>query len=232
MDQAMESRDSSGPYLASETASLPGKTKNMVPEWWNSWQRRNRGNMALLNTPMWIAARLLEEEPAVSIGLLWIWTHPSKLNEATHQRVQEINQMVDQEAITTLENLQTQKYVHLAGKTGKLTMGLQLGVPRLAGKIGVAALLDSSCNGSSINHHFVKRNNIPMRKVENPVWVLNANGTENKHGYITEYVTLQVQIDEHSEKLDFTVTQLNTTNVYLGLEWLRWHNPFVNWKTG
>jgi hypothetical protein len=180
MDQTMESRDSSGPYLASETASLPMKTKNMAPEWRNSWQRRNRGNMALLNTLMWIMARLLEEEPAVSIGLLRIWTHPSKMNEATHQRVQEINRMADQEAIAMLENLQTQKYVHLAGKTGKLTMGLQLGVPGFARKIGVAALLDSGCDGSSIDHCFVKRNNIPTRKVANPARVLNADGTENK----------------------------------------------------
>jgi hypothetical protein len=111
-------------------------------------------------------------------------------------------------------------------------VGLQLGVPRLAGKIGIAALLDSGCDWSSIDHHFVKRNNSPTRKVANPARVLDANGTENKHGYITEYVTLQVQIDGHSEKLDFAVTQLNTANVYLGLEWLRRHNPFVNWKTG
>jgi hypothetical protein len=69
-DQAMESSDSSGPYLTSDTVSLPRKTENIVPEWWNSWQRRNRGNMALLNTPMWIATRLLEEKLTVLIGLL------------------------------------------------------------------------------------------------------------------------------------------------------------------
>jgi hypothetical protein len=68
--------------------------------------------------------------------------------------------------------------------------------------------------------------------VASPARVLNANGIENKHGYITEYVTLQVKIDEHSEKLDFAVTQLNTANDYLGLEWLKQHNPFVNWRTG
>jgi hypothetical protein len=124
--------------------------------------------MALLNTPMWIATRLLEEEPTVSIGLLRIWMHPSKLNEATHQRVQKINWMADQEAIATLENLQSQKYICLAGKTGKLTMGLQLGVPGLSRKIGIAALLDSGCDGLSINHHFVRRNKIPTRKVANP----------------------------------------------------------------
>jgi hypothetical protein len=47
-----------------------------------------------------------------------------------------------------------------------------------------------------------------------------------------KYVTLQVEIDEHSEKLNFAVTQLNTANIYLGLEWLKWHNPFVNWRMG
>jgi hypothetical protein len=92
--------------------------------------------------------------------------------------------MADQEAITMLENLQNQKYVCLAGKTGKLTMGLQLGVPRLEGKIGIAALLDSGCDGLAIDHHFVRRNNIPTRKVANQVQVLNADGTENKHGYM------------------------------------------------
>jgi hypothetical protein len=90
-DQEMESRDSSGPYPAPKAVGLPRKTEDMVPEWQNSWQRRNRGNMAMLNTPMWITTRLLEEELTVSIGLLQIWMHPSKLNEATHQRVQEIN---------------------------------------------------------------------------------------------------------------------------------------------
>jgi hypothetical protein len=33
MDQAMESRDSSGPYLTPEAASLPRKTENIAPEW-------------------------------------------------------------------------------------------------------------------------------------------------------------------------------------------------------
>jgi hypothetical protein len=92
--------------------------------------------------------------------------------------------MADQEAIATLENLQSQKYVRLAGKTGKVTMGLQLGVPGLAGKIGVAALLDSGWDVLTIDHHFVRRNKIPTRKVANPVWVLNADGTENKQRYM------------------------------------------------
>jgi hypothetical protein len=156
-DQEIESRDSSGPYPTSEAVGSPGKTKDMAPE---------RTEKIWHCQIHWCGmARLLEEELTASIGLLCIWTHPSKLNEATHQKVQEIDQMVDQEAIATLENLQNQKYVQLAGKTGKLTVGLQLGFPGLVRKIGVATLLDNGCDGSSVDHHFVKRNKIQTKKV-------------------------------------------------------------------
>jgi hypothetical protein len=57
---------------------LPRKTKDIAPEWQNSWGRRNRGKMVLLNTPMWIAARLMEEELAVSIGLLHLMDTPTQ----------------------------------------------------------------------------------------------------------------------------------------------------------
>src|SRR6266852_6304653 len=179
--------------------------------------------MATLNMPMWIATRLLEEEPVVSIRLLKIWTHPSKIKEVTHQRVQEINQMSDQEAVAKLDDMQQSKYVKLAGNNGKLTVGIQLSTPGCLKKINIAALLDSGCDGSSIDHRFVQRNNIPTRKV------FNANRTENKHGKIEEYIVLRVQIDKHVEELEFAVTQLNAANVFLGLDWLKCHNPLVNW---
>src|SRR6266849_3464162 len=188
--------------------------------------------MATPNTLMWIATRLLEEEPAMSIGLLKIWTHPYKLKEATHQRVQEINRMSYQEVFAKLDDMQQPKYVKLAGNSGKLTVGIQLSTPGCPKKINVAALLDSGCDGLSIDHFFVLRNKILTRQVQNPMKVTNADGTENRHGMIKEYVILRVQIDEHVEELEFAVTQLNSANVFLGLDWLKHHNPLVNWNTG
>src|SRR6266849_2825081 len=188
--------------------------------------------MATPNTLMWIATRLLEEEPAVLIGLLKIWTHLSKIKEATHQRVQEMNRMLDREVVIKLDDMQQPKYVKLAGDVGKLTMGIQLSTPGHPEKINVAALLDSGCDGSSIDHRFILRNKIPTRQVQNPMKVTNADGMENKHGMIKEYVILRVQIDEHVEELEFAVTQLNSMNIFLGLDWLRHHNPLVNWNIG
>src|SRR5712692_6970329 len=140
--------------------------------------------------------------------------------------------MSDQEAVAKLDDMQQSKYVKLAGNIGKLTMGIQLSTPGCPEKINVAALLDSRCDGSSIDHCFVLRNKIPTRKGQNPMKVTNADGMENKHGMIKEYVILRVQIDEHVEELDFAVMQLNSANVFLGLDWLRHHNPLVNWNMG
>src|SRR6266852_3736458 len=138
-----------------------------------------------------------------------------KLKEATHQRVQEINRMSDQEVIAKLDDMQQPKYVKLAGDVGKLTMGIQLSTPGRPEKINVAALLDSGCNGSSIDHRFMLRNKIPTRQVQNLMKVTNADGTENKHGMIKEYVILRVQIDEHIKELEFAVMQLNSANIFL-----------------
>src|SRR5713101_4185353 len=129
--------------------------------------------------------------------------------------------MSDQEVIAKLDDMQQSKYVKLAGNIGKLTVGIQLSTPSLPEKINIAALLDGRCDGSSIDHHFVLRNKILTRQVQNSMKVTNADGMENKHGMIKEYVILRVQIDEHVEELEFAVTQLNSANIFLGLDWLR-----------
>src|SRR6266852_7165284 len=128
--------------------------------------------------------------------------------------------MSDREVVAKLDDMQQPKYVKLAGNIGKLTMGIQLSTPSCPEKINIAALLDSRCDGSSIDHCFVLRNKIPTRQVQNLMKVTNADGTENKHGMIKEYVILRVQIDKHIEELEFAVTQLNSTNIFLGLDWL------------
>ncbi len=59
----------------------------------------------------------------------------------------------------------------------------------------------------------------------------NANGTRNAGGDITEFVELQMTIGGHAERIDLAVTNLGKKDVYLGHNWLKHHNPSVNWKT-
>ena len=61
--------------------------------------------------------------------------------------------------------------------------------------------------------------------------VHNADGTLNKNRFITDYVFLRLSVGNHTEQLEFTVADLETHNLFIGHEWLKLHNPNINWKT-
>ncbi|SJL13524.1 uncharacterized protein ARMOST_16968 [Armillaria ostoyae] len=71
-----------------------------------------------------------------------------------------------------------------------------------------------------------------MKKTAVPIAVYNADGTHNKAGDITEFVEFQMTIRNHSEQIDFAVTDLGARDLYLGHDWLKHHNPVINWNTG
>ncbi len=65
-----------------------------------------------------------------------------------------------------------------------------------------------------------------------PIPVYNADGTCNTSGDITEYVELRMMIRGHVECINLAVTNLGKKDLYLGHDWLKCHNPLVNWNTG
>ncbi|KIJ11492.1 hypothetical protein PAXINDRAFT_41819, partial [Paxillus involutus ATCC 200175] len=64
-----------------------------------------------------------------------------------------------------------------------------------------------------------------------PIPVYNADGTLNQGGLITHYATLRMTIGHHSERITFGVTNLGKSELFLGHEWLKHHNPSINWQT-
>ncbi|SJL18203.1 uncharacterized protein ARMOST_21781 [Armillaria ostoyae] len=70
------------------------------------------------------------------------------------------------------------------------------------------------------------------KKTAVPIAVYNADGTCNKAGDITEFVEFQMTIGNHSEQIDFAITNLSSRDLYLGHDWLKHHNPVINWETG
>ena len=93
------------------------------------------------------------------------------------------------------------------------------------------ALLDSGSTGSCIGRKFVNDNEIRTRKTTIPVPVHNADGTLNKNGSITNYVFLRLSVGDHMEQLEFAVADLGTHDLFIGHEWLKLHNPNIDWKT-
>ena len=49
---------------------------------------------------------------------------------------------------------------------------------------------------------------------------------------MTHYVTLRVDIEGHPDFRHFVVVNLDSTDVFLGFDWMRTHNPVIDWVTG
>jgi hypothetical protein len=97
---------------------------------------------------------------------------------------------------------------------------------------GTRILIDSGCTGSSIDAGFVAAQGINMQKLARPIPVYNADGTLNAGGAISEYVVLQLKMQDHIERLHLGVTNLRKGELFIGHEWLKHHNPSIDWTAG
>ena len=92
------------------------------------------------------------------------------------------------------------------------------------------ALIDSGATASYVDEGIVREHQIETTRLERPIIVYNADGTENINGRIEHTCTLRLRIGNHEEERLFFVTQLDSHRVFLGHDWLLWHNPTINWK--
>ncbi len=99
-------------------------------------------------------------------------------------------------------------------------------------KQAVCALVDSGATGLFINSEYVKLNQIPTKKLAQPIPVYNVNGSANMDGSIMEVAELLLRYNGHTERALFCITGLGKQNLILRHTWLKEHNPEVDWRTG
>ena len=94
----------------------------------------------------------------------------------------------------------------------------------------IKSLLNWGSTGSAVDSKWVERNEIPTRKAIIPIQVYNTDGSLNLGGPITDYITLRITIQDHVEQLEFAVSDLGTQDMFIGHEWLKMHNPSIDWR--
>lgn len=94
------------------------------------------------------------------------------------------------------------------------------------------ALLDSDCTTSCIDAEFVKSKLINTFKLPNLIPIYSADSTSNTARTIKEIACFRMTIGKHEEVITFAVTNLGKSKVFIGYEWLKQHNPTVDWRTG
>ena len=95
----------------------------------------------------------------------------------------------------------------------------------------LSALLDSGCTHSVFSRSFAHKAQMTLKPLPVPRQLYNADGSENTAGVITHYVTLHLDVKDHSELRHFYVIDLVNQDLFLGYDWLRQHNPEIDWKT-
>jgi hypothetical protein len=92
-------------------------------------------------------------------------------------------------------------------------------------------LLDSGATDSFIDKGMIDRYGLKVKVLDRPIPVYNADGGRNKLGDITGYVDLEMRIGDHKEIMRLHTTSLGQERIFIGHDWLRKHNPDINWET-
>jgi transposase InsO family protein len=103
-------------------------------------------------------------------------------------------------------------------------------------EISARALVDSGAEGMIINSSFAMKHGLTLRQLKTPLPVRNVDGSSNKSGAVlsTTIQTIRIwtpQNQYHEERSEFYVTAIGTHDIILGTDWLKAHNPEVNWTT-
>jgi Retroviral aspartyl protease len=94
------------------------------------------------------------------------------------------------------------------------------------------ALLDSGTTDSFIDKGMIDCYGLEVIAFDRPIPVFNADGGRNKLGDITGYVDLEMSIRDHKEIMQLHATSLGQERIFIGHDWLRKHNPDINWESG
>jgi hypothetical protein len=93
------------------------------------------------------------------------------------------------------------------------------------------ALIDCGATGCFIDIEWAKLNNVPMHPLTKLIPVHNVDGSTNDAGMITDIADVILRYENHSECTQLAVTRLGKQSLILGYNWLRNHNPEINWQT-
>ena len=94
------------------------------------------------------------------------------------------------------------------------------------------ALLDSGATGLVMSEEFAKKHRFRRTKLKRPVYVRNVNGTLNYMGPIIDIVEVEIFFKRHKERTSIDVIRDQKWSIILGMPWLAYHNPEIDWKTG
>jgi len=98
--------------------------------------------------------------------------------------------------------------------------------------ITVEVLLNSSATGLVMSSEFARKQEFKLKKLKRLIYIRNVNGTLNKEGPIESTVEVNIYYQGHQERMEIDVIGGQKWSIILGMPWLAYHNPEIDWKMG
>ena len=96
----------------------------------------------------------------------------------------------------------------------------------------VEALLDCRATGSLIDRDFVRSKGMNTQTLSHNIPVFNVDSSPNEAGQISKVVDVVLRYKTHSERMLLAVSGLRKQNLILDYDWLKDHNPKIDWEKG
>jgi len=111
-----------------------------------------------------------------------------------------------------------------------LLLPVEIGTTDTSELHSVEALLDCRATRSLIDRDFVCSKGMNTQTLSHNIPVFNVNGSPNEAGQISKVVDVVLCYKSHSERMLLAVSGLGKQNLILDYDWLKDHNPKINWK--
>lgn len=91
------------------------------------------------------------------------------------------------------------------------------------------AFLDSGASSIFINRTVVERFGLRTRPLVPRTRLYNADNTLNNVGWLTDEVPISLTVGDHTESVTAVVADIGDYPLIIGVDWLRLHNPEIDW---
>jgi len=113
-----------------------------------------------------------------------------------------------------------------------LLLPVEIGTTDTSELHSVKALLDFGATRSLIDRDFVRSKGMNTRALLHNIPVFNIDGSPNKAGQISKVVDVVLRYKTHSERMLLAISGLRKQSLILGYNWLKDHNPKIDWEKG
>ena len=159
------------------------------------------------------------------------FVHESRQEQVTPRLIQQLREISELEAQFVLHELQQKPRFIQCKRQSDNTFKIKATLETPSGKtLNIITLLDSRCTGTTIDERFAKEKGLKTYKLPVPIPVYNVDGSINSAGSIREFAIIEMRIGEYSKRIAMAISNLSTHPIFLGYNWLKKHNPQINWK--